>query len=255
MILLFSGTGNTRRVAELLRNDGEQVIEMTRIPDAPLKVKEGERVVGMFPVYAWGMPRPVSRFIKSAIIESDAPHYMVCTCGDDIGLTHIDWRRCIVRRGWRPVATFSVAMPNTYVLLPGFDVDPHDVVEAKLSALPARVDKIARAIRHGVRVDDVVPGAMAWIKSRILRPLFNAFLMSPKPFKALPACVGCGRCARKCPMQNITMSNLTGGSPTPVWGKNCAMCLACYHGCPYHAVAYGSSTRHKGQYSGPMDVK
>ena len=52
MILLFSGTGNTRRVAELLRNDGEQVIEMTRIPDAPLKVKEGERVVWMFPIYA-----------------------------------------------------------------------------------------------------------------------------------------------------------------------------------------------------------
>ena len=38
----------------------------------------------------------------------------------------------------------------------------------------------------------------------------------------------------------------------PVWGADCAMCLACYHHCPEHAVGYGNATKGKGQYAPGM---
>lgn len=314
MIIYFSGTGNSRMTALMLRHPDETIVELSDNPPMSLDIRRDERVVWIFPVYAWGLPSVIKRYMKRVeFIPADAsdapnsadtpdctpstiptrptlpdsssdlpvssPHFMVCTCGDDVGLTHLEWRKEIRRRGWRPVGTFSVEMPNTYVLLPGFDVDDPLKEEEKLSKAPARIRAIARAIRHRARVDDVVRGRFPWIKSRILRPLFNLFLMSPRPFRHTDACVGCGLCASHCPMRNITMTRvdlpkngrredekpqlrieettLRGReSPSrPKWGRDCAMCLECYHVCPRHAVAYGNATSKKGQYSGPGGVK
>ena len=138
-------------------------------------------------------------------------------------------------------------MPNTYVLLPGFDVDSPVVADAKLAAAPARISAIARGIRHRARVDDVIRGSMPWLKSRIVYPLFRRFMMSPRPFRATDSCTSCGLCARECPMGNITI----GSDGRPSWGDDCALCLGCYNRCPSHAVAYGRATAAKGQYHAP----
>ena len=79
-------------------------------------------------------------------------------------------------------------------------------------------------------------GALPFTKSYLLRPLFNAFLMAPKPFHATEACIGCKKCEKVCPVGNITVTD------RPVWGGNCTQCLACYHVCPVHAVEYGKMT-------------
>ena len=45
----------------------------------------------------------------------------------------------------------------------------------------------------------------------LLRPLFQCFLMSPKPFHATEACIGCKKCEKVCPVGNITVTD------RPVW--------------------------------------
>lgn len=42
-----------------------------------------------------------------------------------------------------PPRILSVIMPNTYVLMKGFDVDTPEVADAKLKAMPDRVAHIA----------------------------------------------------------------------------------------------------------------
>ena len=59
-------------------------------------------------------------------------------------------------------------------------------------------------------------------------------------------CISCGQCAAACPTANITIS-----SHKPQWHGDCLNCLACYHTCPHHAVAFGRRTRGKGQYTCP----
>ena len=44
-------------------------------------------------------------------------------------------------------------------------------------------------------------------------------------------CVGCGKCAKICPMKNITMEN---GRPHP--GSKCTMCYRCICNCPQKAI-------------------
>ena len=143
MIIVFSGTGNSLAVARGLRErlggdvvvlDGELLL---RPSSRVLEVPEGEDVVWVFPIYSWGVPPVVADFIRKSKIKGahEARHFMVCTCGDDIGYADNQWRQLIGRRGWSPRGVFSVQMPNTYVLMKGFDVDSPEAATEKLAAM------------------------------------------------------------------------------------------------------------------------
>ncbi len=254
MIIYFSGTGNTRFCAgELASLLGDSVLEITgemlSCPDRhTITVPESDtRIIWMFPVYSWGIPVKIRRMMARINISADAnrlTNWMVCTCGDDIGRTARLWRRTMHRRGLQTAGAFSVQMPNTYVFMKGFNVDSRQVEDAKVSAAHSRLRHIALVIAKGDAVaDDTVPGSFAMIKTAVIRPYFNAFCTSAKPFHATDKCVSCGKCAKSCPMENIVMAD-----GKPVWGKNCLLCSRCYHICPEHAVAYGKTTANKGQF-------
>ncbi len=249
MIFCFSGTGNSLAVARMLSGYlGDEVVRIGSGVSCGYDLTGHRRVVWVFPVYSWGVPPAVRRFMSSVSIDGAAgvPHFMVCTCGDDGGMVASQWRKDVLSRGWKPVSAHSVIMPNTYVLLPGFDVDSPAVVRNKLKSAPKRVEEIGHAIKCCSPIDTVVRGKMAWLKTRVIYPLFMRFLTSPGPFRATSACVGCGLCEKACPMNNVNID-----SGVPEWGDDCAMCLACYHVCPHHAVAYGNRTAKRGQYRLP----
>jgi len=261
MILWFSGTGNSRQVAMLLAAElRQQIRELAPgICDHALQLPEGDKtVVWVCPVYSWGLPPYVRYIIRTINIENggDISHHLVLTCGDDCGLTPEMWRKDMAARGMDTGLTFSVTMPNNYVCMKGFDVDPEKIRDAKLAAAPRRVRQIAGVIAAAgaaERRNDVVRGHFAWIKTHIIYPWFVRHAMSPEPFRFTDACISCGKCAAACPLDNITMTHESDDSPRrrPHWGDRCAGCLACYHVCPRHAVMYGNATIHKGQYRNP----
>lgn len=251
MIIYFTGTGNSRDVAVRLSSllGDDDVVEMCGevLKKKEIKAKQPcKAVVWVFPVYSWGVPPVVARFIREAKLNGilAAKHHLVATCGDDAGLTARQWRKLIERRGWTAASASTVIMPNTYTLMKGFDVDPEALAREKLEASKQRVEEIARRIKNGETDDDVIKGRFAWFKSNVIYPWFRRFAMSPKPFHATADCTGCGLCSRRCPLGNITMD----ASRHPCWGNNCALCLRCYHVCPVAAVQYGKATRGKGRY-------
>lgn len=248
MIYYFSGTGNSRGVAEFLADClGDEVrslMDAVGARDTQEKPRTDEAVGIVFPVYGWRPPEIVLRLLSRLLHEVNPGYlYFVCTCGDDTGKTSRVFSRFVEALGRHCRAGFSVTMPNTYVCLPGFDVDPPEKASAKLSAAPERIKEIALHIKKRRAVHDCHEGAMPWLKTYVLGAFFKRHLMSPAPFRATVDCVSCGACAKVCPLQNIHLEN-----GRPVWGLHCAVCLSCYHHCPKHAVAYGNRTRHKGQY-------
>lgn len=251
MIFYFSGTGNSRWVAECVgKKLGEPVVALTgfSVETDRLVLREGERLGFVFPVYSWAPPRVVLRFISSLLLK-EKPHYVffVCTCGDDTGKTVDIFCRAIAEKGWRCHAGYSVTMPNTYVCLPGFDVDSCQVEEEKRQKAVERVDRIAARLQTYTAEFDCHEGVMPRVKTYLLRPFFERYLMSPRPFRVLEGCIACGKCEKVCPLHNIRLQK-----GKPEWGNHCAMCLACYHHCPQHVVAYGRQTQKKGQYVFPF---
>lgn len=78
MIYYFSGTGNSRWVAEQLAlKTNDIALNLVREP-APSSI-EGELFGLVFPVHSWGVPDPVVVFAKK-LIGKPAFSYGVCTC-------------------------------------------------------------------------------------------------------------------------------------------------------------------------------
>lgn len=243
MIYYFSGTGNSltvaRRLADLL---GEQMEAMTSANDV------ADKQIGLvFPVYAWGLPRAVEDFIAQRLTLPSAPDaytYIVMTCGDDMGYADRVAGKLLLQAGRRLDAAFSVMMPNTYVCLPGFDVDAEQLAARKLSQTMEKLPEIANIIRYRQSATDVWRGPMPWLKTYVIRPLFDRLLITDRYFHTEGTlCTSCGKCLRACPMGNMQK----GEDGRPGWKGRCTGCLACYHACPAHAIRFGRMTDGKGQ--------
>lgn len=248
VIYYYSATGNSRYAAltlgELLRTETADITA----PETMAKgIEEGEAVGFVFPIYCWGVPPVVSRFIArmGKVIKKAGYVWGVCTCGDEAGIAMKMFSRMIKnQRGTEADASFSLIMPNTYVLLPGFDVDKKEVEERKLREAPARLQEIAQTIESGQRgFSDVVRGSLPSWRTRLFYPIFKKWGIFPGCWHVSDLCIGCGKCSHICPARNISMEE-----GRPAWGKNCYSCCACFHVCPEKAVSYGKMTRGKGQY-------
>lgn len=251
MILWFSGTGNSAAVVEQLSMAlGDKCVRMDLRSGSPLPSPDENRIIWVMPVHSWGMPKAVEHYMRHIDIRGakDARHFLVATCGDDAGLIHRRWRKALNRRDWRGVAAHTVEMPNTYVLLPGFDTDTPARAETKVSAMPERIKRIAHAIKCSSNIDDVVKGRFAWIKTYIIYPFFMRFMTSPHPFAADENCISCKKCEKICPLGNISIAD----GKKPKWGDRCTLCLGCYHVCPKNAVCYGKASYGKGQWQGEI---
>src|SRR5574344_894721 len=143
MIYYFSGTGNSKwvaqQLAETLNDRVISIAEAINKGEYRYHLTPGERIGWVFPIHSWGVPPVVLDFISKWHIYDYEPStycYMVCTCGDDIGRSVEQWRKAL---GFiKGNAAFSIQMPNCYICLPGFNVDSKDVENAKLKAAEKR---------------------------------------------------------------------------------------------------------------------
>lgn len=296
MIFYFSGTGNSlwvaRTLGRLLDEPLVSVAEELKKEAGEYRydLGEKERILLVFPVHSWGPAIPVMRLAeKLAFTRCDHPAsvpevYAVCTCGDECGYTARILRTALLKRGLLLAGCYSVQMPNNYVLMPGFSVDPEAVEKRKLHEAPARVEAIAASIRNqtlfsarpdttpgkkpGERpVPDQTPGgvpadwrqaeekdvnlyhrgSLPFVKSYGIYPLFTNFAAGKNSFYATDACISCGLCEKICPTGTIRLT----AEGRPVWADTCVQCVACIHRCPVRAIEYGKATQKKGRYRHP----
>lgn len=258
MIIYFSGTGNSKYVAcKLASLIGECAISLSENPN--LSLGRDVSVLGIVcPVYAWGIPPYILHWIKNQT-GKHKPSYIWATlcCGDETGNAPKILRKAIEKAGLRLNAVYSVQMPNNYVLLPGFDVDPQSVEKKKLEECDDRIREVAKKIkRRESGVEDIVKGEWAWLKTTLVYPLFCKWGISAKKWKVdSNKCISCRECQRKCPVGNINFKPCIAGDKTiPEWGERCESCLACYHICPVKAISYGNITKNKGQYFNRLKI-
>ena len=248
MIFYFSGTGNTRWVAEqIAKAIGD---ELVYIPDAirdgkyDYTIDEKETIGFCFPTHGWQPPRIVREFISKLKVELRYC-WAVTTCGDNIGETMTILNKDLAKIGLRASAMFSVIMPESYVCLPFMYTDTEEKEHQKIATARQQLPHIIECIRERrTGVVELEKGATPRLYSYVIGGYFNARMITDKKFMVdEDVCIKCGKCAKVCPVDNIQ------GTP-PEWIHNgrCTSCLACYHYCPTHAINFGKITRKRGQY-------
>ena len=90
------------------------------------------------------------------------------------------------------------------------------------------VDAAARSLESGIACiredrDFSVPkaGNVDRLKSGVINVAFYRFIVKADKFTVSDACVGCGKCAESCVLNNI---ELRGGKPA--WSGRCTHCMA-----------------------------
>ena len=243
MIFYFSGTGNSRWVAEeLARQLNDKAVF---IPEARSEYQPAadEKIGFVFPVYAWSAPKCVFDFIRRVRFEKYDGNfvYFVCTCHTQTGRIDRIMQKALKERGMRCDAGFSLKMPNNYLLAPFVRADREKKKRQLIARAQVRLGLIADSLKKDEKTFRLTRGFGASVLSGIGRPLFEK-LMTVKGFYATDACNQCGLCAKVCPVGNISVSQ------KPVWGDHCEMCQACLNYCPCQAIQYGHYTKNKKRY-------
>ncbi|WP_052675849.1 EFR1 family ferrodoxin [Paenibacillus sp. IHBB 10380] len=91
----------------------------------------------------------------------------------------------------------------------------------------------------------VEKGALPWLLTGIINPMFNKKAIDTTKFHVNDRCTNCDTCERVCNCNNIKVDD------KPQWGQRCTLCLVCVHYCPVSAIQYGKETEKKGRYTNP----
>lgn len=239
MIFYFSGTGNSKWVAEelgeKLQEDVVDIAEWLKQKRNSYIAINNERIGVVFPVYAWQPPQLVVDFIKNIIVQNNFI-FAVATCASEAGSS-------IETIGkYLPLsAGYSVAMPSNYIVA---KVEPREVQKKKIAQARTKLEEIAKDILVSKKVFAVEKGSFTYLKSGFIHWGFCQFALGTKDFYAEESCNACGLCEKICPVECIKIAN-----NKPTWQKNsCTKCFACINRCPKEAIQYGKKTQNKERY-------
>lgn len=245
MILFFTSTGNcqfvAQQLADRLHDKAVSILDTKSVALAP-----GEKLGFVFPTYFWGLPSLVDDYLKALTIRADDANpyiFFVATYGTTCGQTGTFVKRHLEAKGLSLSAAYSIKMADDWTVW--FDLSNPEKLAKIHAAEGPQIDGILRSIAAGESGNHM----------KATLPMFAVsgarfFYQSARKTNHLhvdDSCIGCGKCAKGCPLSAIQMQN-----GKPVWVKNqCTMCLHCLHSCPKFAIQYDHATRKHGQYQHP----
>lgn len=244
MVLYFSGTGNSQfaamRIAGKLEDD--EVVSLNQSMKSGKKetVCSERPLVFVAPVYGWRLPRIVEQWIMDTDFEGCRDAYFILTCGGGCGNAAAYAKKLCARKSLRFCGLAPVLMPENYLAL--FPTPEEDECRAILERAKPEIDALAKKILAGQSFPETPVTIGGKLESGPVNPLFYSLFVHDKGFTVSDACVSCGKCAARCPLNNISMT-----AGRPVWKGNCTHCMACIGGCPTEAIEYksGSKGRHR----------
>ncbi len=244
MIIYFSGTGNSRYCAQMLADKLED-----ELLDSFNFIKNGISAelisatpwVFVSPTYCWQLPHIFEEFIRTSRFEGCKDAYFVMTCGSDIGNAGEKIQKVCEEVGLSFQGVLPVVMPENYIAM--FEVPQPEIAKRIVLVAKRAVLKAVRMVKKGERFPVQKVNLADKFKSGPLNPIFYKVFVKAKAFYATALCVGCGKCANACVLNNISIKD-----GKPKWGDACTHCMACICGCPVEAIEYGKKSLGKPRY-------
>ena len=244
MIMYFSGTGNSRYIAQRIAVAlGDELLSMNdRIKAGDHSPTEtDERLVIVTPTYAWRIPRIVRDWLAETDFPCGAQVWFVMTCGSEIG-NAAGYNRALCReKQLTYMGTAQIVMPENYIAM--FNAPQAAEARQIVAGAEPDIDRVISAIAAKQAFAPPRNNLCDRFMSGPVNPIFYSFFVKANAFTAGDACTGCGQCARLCPTNNIAVQN-----SKPVWGGDCTHCMACICRCPVEAIEYGKKSLGKPRY-------
>ena len=157
------------------------------------------------------------------------------TCGSEIGNADKYNRDLCAEKGLACMGTAQIVMPENYIAM--FSAPQADEARQIVAKAEPSIDRAIAAIQHNQPFAPTRNNLYDRFMSGPVNLIFYKFFVNADALTVSDACIGCGQCAKRCPMNNVTLKD-----GKPVWGKNCTHCMACICYCPKEAIEYGKKS-------------
>ena len=241
-ICVFSGTGNTLKCAEYMKEKltalGEECA-LTRVENGEerLEVLPNTLVIG-YPIHGFNMSYNMMNFVKGLpslkgeTRDSAVKVYFLKSSGEPLHANDNSSRAAesiLRRKGYDVKGEFHYVMPYNMIFR------HTDAFAAKMYvAAKKRIDKDAEIVFRGEE-RRIRRGFVSKLMSGLCKIVRSGMRLSGRFFKVDGGkCLQCGQCARNCPVQNIKIED---GKFS--FGKKCIGCMRCSFLCPTDAFRIG----------------
>lgn len=250
IIYVFSGTGNTKKIAALYREEFERQGVETKLFNVTGKTddipdpKDFDYVGFAYPIHAFNAPHVMLDFAHALPKAEGKEYFILKSSGEPLKINNMSsYKFCGIlrRKGYRLKSEYHYVMPYNMIFRHTDDMATRMWNTAKaLCPIEAREVLDGKAHKLG-RVP--FGNIMAFIM-RIEHP---AMRVNGRIFKVDDKkCIHCGKCAAACPMGNIKIED---GKFR--FGGECLMCARCSFNCPVDAfnIALLNGWRVNGKYN------
>jgi len=230
-IVYFSGTGNTKAIAQgyeaVLAKSGHHIEimsieESTCIPDHELLIIGG-------PIYAGNMPDELINWIRKNVKRVDEKKTIVFSTS--AGLLNANGVKSIgkklINKGYSLLDMSAFEMPRNFYI-DKYDPTPDNIQKQQFENAATKIMESLSKINNcnQIRIKESV------IMIDLFADLFRIMAKSlGKSFSINENCIGCGMCEKNCPKKNIKFKDKK-------YFNKCIMCTRCIHNCPVNAISY-----------------
>ncbi len=247
IVFYFSGTGNSRWVAEQFANvSGSKCCSIEDVMNASALVSEEETVAFCYPVYGSCVPRPMREFVVSN-------HEALCGKRFVILSTQLVFSGngaqalCAFLPGGEKNVIYAehIKMPNNISNFPLFPVKNGIQNAKRLRNAKEKAERVGRELSSGImrRRGFHRLSIMIGKSQSVFWPWLE--LKAAKDVRVSEDCIRCGLCARICPTHNLTL-----GENGIEQAGMCAVCYRCVNACPKQAITTMLHQKPKKQYLG-----
>lgn len=236
LIHYFTGTGNTYHMVKVMKQELESkgyevdLLNVEKNGDIYLKLDDYELNIFCFPVYGFGTPSIMLKYISdmNGTIQTNAA--IVCTSGGFEGQSLSHFKSVLNKKGFKVFFTEMIIYTYnwTQVLNPQDKKIEEKVFKEADSKVIEVIEKITTK-KTNFKKRNVITVILSWIIFILFSKLARRIL--GKTFIADKSCIICGKCKNNCPAKAIDINN---GRVS--WNWKCESCQRCINMCPQKSI-------------------
>ncbi|MCF0148888.1 MAG: 4Fe-4S binding protein [Clostridium sp.] len=253
IILYFSGTGNTKfianKIGEEFSKNGCEIDIYSIEEKIELKNLSYDYLILGFPKYFEYIPKIFFDYLEDNLYDSPKEiKTMIFSTGKDKSKTYFnELEKKLLNKNYKVIVTKNFQMPDSYTLAKGYKKNTRkDIKEIFDNSLEEVKNAVVNFLTDNYMKEEVNEISATFYRT-MNKIKTKDFYKNSINFSVNINCDKCNLCVNICPVKNI--DNIGGDIK---FRDNCIMCCRCVNACPKNAIMY--KDKEHSQYKENIDL-